>query len=139
MSEDIYQLDKKIGYFVRKLKELGNVLETTPSEAALKSGKFSGRLSVKITTDTAQGNLEVVIRDMGEVSSLKIEPLGEESIPPLSKEEQRGDREKEGGEPKGETAKFIKFILSPAGQKIVAQEGFVPLADSAKTSVKGKK
>jgi phosphate transport system substrate-binding protein len=31
------------------------------------------------------------------------------------------------GEPKGETAKFIKFILSPAGQKIVAKEGFVPL------------
>jgi len=43
------------------------------------------------------------------------------------------------GEPKGETAKFIKFVLSPAGQKIVAKEGFVPLADSAKTPVKKKK
>jgi phosphate transport system substrate-binding protein len=43
------------------------------------------------------------------------------------------------GEPKGETAKFITFVLSPAGQKIVAKEGFVPLADSAKTPVKGKK
>ena len=32
------------------------------------------------------------------------------------------------GEPKGETAKYIKFVLSPAGQKLVAQEGFVPLA-----------
>jgi len=31
------------------------------------------------------------------------------------------------GEPKGETAKFIKFVLSPEGQKLVAQEGFVPL------------
>jgi phosphate transport system substrate-binding protein len=31
------------------------------------------------------------------------------------------------GEPKGETAKFIKFVLSPTGQKIVAKEGFVPL------------
>ena len=43
------------------------------------------------------------------------------------------------GEPKGESAKFIRFVLSPAGQKIVAKEGFVPLADSAKTPVKGKK
>ena len=32
------------------------------------------------------------------------------------------------GEPKGKTAKFIQFVLSPAGQKIVAKEGFVPLA-----------
>lgn len=31
------------------------------------------------------------------------------------------------GEPKGETAKFIKFVLSPEGQQLVAQEGFVPL------------
>jgi phosphate transport system substrate-binding protein len=39
------------------------------------------------------------------------------------------------GEPKGETAKFIRFVLSPAGQKLVAKEGFVPLpADK-----KGKK
>ena len=43
------------------------------------------------------------------------------------------------GEPKGESAKFIRFVLSPAGQKIVAKEGFVPLADSAKTPVKKKK
>ena len=43
------------------------------------------------------------------------------------------------GEPKGETAKFIRFLLSPAGQKIVAQEGFVPLLDSTKTPAKGKK
>ncbi|MDP1990884.1 MAG: PstS family phosphate ABC transporter substrate-binding protein [Syntrophales bacterium] len=31
------------------------------------------------------------------------------------------------GEPKGETAKYIKFVLSPAGQKLVQAEGFVPL------------
>ena len=39
------------------------------------------------------------------------------------------------GEPKGETAKFIKFVLGSAGQNLVAKEGFVPLpADK-----KGKK
>jgi phosphate transport system substrate-binding protein len=31
------------------------------------------------------------------------------------------------GAPKGETAKFIKFVLSPAGQALVKKEGFVPL------------
>jgi len=31
------------------------------------------------------------------------------------------------GEPKGETAKFIKFVLSSEGQKLIAKEGFVPL------------
>ena len=31
------------------------------------------------------------------------------------------------GEPKGETAKYIEFVLSPAGQALVKQEGFVPL------------
>jgi phosphate transport system substrate-binding protein len=31
------------------------------------------------------------------------------------------------GEPKGETAKYIKFVLSAAGQKLVKDEGFVPL------------
>jgi len=31
------------------------------------------------------------------------------------------------GTPAGETANFIKFLLSPAGQKIVKKEGFVPL------------
>ena len=31
------------------------------------------------------------------------------------------------GEPGAETKAFIDWILSPAGQKIVEQEGFVPL------------
>ena len=31
------------------------------------------------------------------------------------------------GEPKGETAKFVRFVLSPAGQALVQKEGFVPL------------
>jgi phosphate transport system substrate-binding protein len=31
------------------------------------------------------------------------------------------------GEPKGETARFIKFVLSPAGQALVKKAGFVPL------------
>ena len=38
------------------------------------------------------------------------------------------------GEPKGETANYIKFVLSPAGQKLVAKEGFIPL-----TAAGGKK
>jgi phosphate transport system substrate-binding protein len=36
------------------------------------------------------------------------------------------------GQPKGETAKFVAFLISPDGQKIVAREGFVPLAGPAK-------
>ncbi|WP_272701504.1 PstS family phosphate ABC transporter substrate-binding protein [Desulfovibrio sp. Fe33] len=32
-----------------------------------------------------------------------------------------------GGQPSGEAAKFIDFIMSPAGQKIVAEVGFVPV------------
>ena len=31
------------------------------------------------------------------------------------------------GEPAGEVAKFIAFVKSDEGQKIVAMEGFVPL------------
>jgi phosphate transport system substrate-binding protein len=31
------------------------------------------------------------------------------------------------GEPKGETAKYLKFVLSAAGQALVKKEGFVPL------------
>jgi phosphate transport system substrate-binding protein len=42
------------------------------------------------------------------------------------------------GEPKGETAKFIAFLKSPEGQKIVAKEGFVPLVAPAKAK-SGKK
>lgn len=45
------------------------------------------------------------------------------------------------GQPKGVVVNFIKFVLSPAGQKLVAKEGFVPLAVEAKgkMSKKGKK
>jgi phosphate transport system substrate-binding protein len=43
------------------------------------------------------------------------------------------------GQPTGETAKFIKFILSPAGQNLVAKAGYVPLGESAdKSKKKGK-
>jgi phosphate transport system substrate-binding protein len=42
------------------------------------------------------------------------------------------------GEPTGETAKFIAFVKGPAGQKIVAAEGFVPLKAGAPVK-KGKK
>ncbi|MDQ5985599.1 MAG: PstS 1phosphate transport system substrate-binding protein PstS [Syntrophus sp. SKADARSKE-3] len=46
------------------------------------------------------------------------------------------------GDPKGQTAGYIKFVLSADGQKLVAKEGFVPLttaAESKRKSVKGKK
>jgi phosphate transport system substrate-binding protein len=45
------------------------------------------------------------------------------------------------GQPTGEVANFIKFVLSPAGQKLVATEGFVPVAGEAKENPlnKGKK
>lgn len=44
------------------------------------------------------------------------------------------------GEPKGDVANFIKFVLSPAGQKLVAKEGFVPLTEETKKPAKkGKK
>jgi phosphate transport system substrate-binding protein len=36
------------------------------------------------------------------------------------------------GQPAGVVAGFINFVLSPAGQKLVAREGFVPLAGEAK-------
>jgi phosphate transport system substrate-binding protein len=42
------------------------------------------------------------------------------------------------GEPTGEVAKFIAFVKSSDGQKIVAREGFVPLVVSKK-SKSGKK
>ena len=42
------------------------------------------------------------------------------------------------GEPTGETAKFIAFLKSPEGQKIVAKEGFVPLVVPVKEK-SGKK
>ena len=31
------------------------------------------------------------------------------------------------GQPAGDVADFIKFVLSPAGQKLVAKEGFIPV------------
>jgi phosphate transport system substrate-binding protein len=45
------------------------------------------------------------------------------------------------GQPQGVVAGFIKFVLSPAGQKLVAGEGFVPLAaeEKKKPVKKGKK
>jgi phosphate transport system substrate-binding protein len=45
------------------------------------------------------------------------------------------------GQPEGVVADFIKFVLSPAGQKLVVKEGFVPITGEAKekTSKKIKK
>ena len=45
------------------------------------------------------------------------------------------------GQPTGEVANFLKFVLSPAGQKLVAKEGFVPLTaeEIRKPAKKGKK
>lgn len=40
------------------------------------------------------------------------------------------------GEPTGEVAKYIKFVKSVEGQKIVAKEGFVPLVEVKKTGKK---
>jgi len=45
------------------------------------------------------------------------------------------------GQPAGVVAGFITFVLSPAGQKLVAREGFVPVASEEKKKPvkKGKK
>lgn len=40
------------------------------------------------------------------------------------------------GEPGGAVAKYIAFVKSPAGQKIVAKEGFVPVVEVKKTGKK---
>ena len=63
---------------LRKLKELGDVVSTIPSEADLKGMKLSGPFSVRLLSDTAEEKIEEVVRGMGEVSSLKIEPLKDE-------------------------------------------------------------
>ncbi len=42
------------------------------------------------------------------------------------------------GEAKGDVAKYLAYVKSPEGQKIVVKEGFVPLMDSKKSG-KGKK
>ncbi len=63
---------------LRKLKELGEVVSTIPSEADMKGRKLSGPLSIKLISDTAQEKIEEVVRGMGEVSSLKVEPLKDE-------------------------------------------------------------
>jgi len=36
------------------------------------------------------------------------------------------------GKPAGETARFLQFVLSPAGQKLVGKAGFVPLTNVKK-------
>ena len=44
------------------------------------------------------------------------------------------------GEAKGDAAKYIDFVKSPEGQKIVVKEGFVPLTETkGKKSAKNKK
>ncbi|MGA2780940.1 MAG: phosphate ABC transporter substrate-binding protein [Smithella sp.] len=43
------------------------------------------------------------------------------------------------GEPTGEVAKFIAFVKSADGQKIVAKEGFVPLVNAKKAGKTHKK
>ena len=43
------------------------------------------------------------------------------------------------GEPTGEVAKFIAFVKSAEGQKIVTKEGFVPLVASGKKNKANKK
>jgi len=40
------------------------------------------------------------------------------------------------GQPKGEAGSFIAFILSPAGQKLVEKEGFVPVQAPVKKGAK---
>jgi phosphate transport system substrate-binding protein len=43
------------------------------------------------------------------------------------------------GKPTGETAKYIHFVLSPAGQELVAKDGYVPVAGTKAAPAKGKK
>lgn len=63
---------------LRKLRELGEVVSTIPSEADLKGMKLSGPFSVRLLSDTAEEKIEEVVRGMGEVFSLKLEPLKDE-------------------------------------------------------------
>jgi phosphate transport system substrate-binding protein len=43
------------------------------------------------------------------------------------------------GRPAGQTAKYINFVLSPAGQALVARDGYVPVAGTKAAPAKGKK
>jgi len=43
------------------------------------------------------------------------------------------------GRPAGQTARYIDFVLSPAGQALVAGDGYVPVAGTKAAPAKGKK
>lgn len=43
------------------------------------------------------------------------------------------------GKPTGQIARYISFVLSPAGQKLVAKDGYVPVSGTREVPKKGKK
>lgn len=59
----------------RKIKELGEIIATDPSESDIRSGRFTGRFSVIVKTDSDWGRIEEAVTGMGEVASLKIVPV----------------------------------------------------------------
>jgi phosphate transport system substrate-binding protein len=43
------------------------------------------------------------------------------------------------GKPAGKVAKYLEFVLGPAGQKLIAKDGYVPITGTKTAPVKGKK
>jgi two-component system chemotaxis sensor kinase CheA len=60
---------------IRKMKEIGEIISTKPSEDDIRGGRFSGTLSLGVRTGMEKDGIEAVIREMGEVSSVTLEPL----------------------------------------------------------------
>lgn len=105
---------------VMKKQDEFDLVSRMPSNAAM-AAKISG--NKKGIGYVGLGFLNPKVKAItvnGVVASVKTGKSGEY---PLS----RGLNLYTGGQPTGETKKFIDFVMSPAGQKIIAEVGFVPM------------
>lgn len=125
---------------IRKAKEFGEVVSTTPEIAELKRGKFSGKLDMFITTNTKPEKIIEELKKLSGVKSLSISetedkqrPTAQKSKTIKVKEELLDEMLSLTGElivAKSGLAKSVKDLLSPEG------EGFLETMSNLITQLK---
>lgn len=105
---------------VMKKEDEFDLVSRMPSNAAM-AAKISG--NTKGIGYVGLGFLNPKIKALTVNGVVPSVATGKDGSYPLS----RGLNLYTGGKPMGETAKFIDFVMSPAGQKIIAEVGFVPV------------
>jgi two-component system, chemotaxis family, sensor kinase CheA len=113
---------------VQRARALGEVLATTPDEAALKEEKFGTEFSIRLRSDASSERITNALRDAGYVERVSVRRDAEGPLPPTANPVERADAAWATGTLKAPLQRYVRIdlkrldgLMNQIGELVIAR------------------